>query len=58
VVKSCLPMLDRRVEKGWHCLFLRLVLFRLVLPRLQPGVVGPFPVMRCMVSQSLAAGGN
>jgi hypothetical protein len=41
---------NRRVEKLWHELFPRLVLFRLVAPPLQLRVVGPFPGMRCMVS--------
>jgi hypothetical protein len=46
------------VEKLWRRMFPGLVLFRLVVPHLQPGVVGPFPGMRCMVPQSFAAGGN
>jgi hypothetical protein len=47
-----------RAEKRWRGLFLGLVFFRLVAPPLQPGVVGPFPGMRCMVPQSFATGGN
>jgi hypothetical protein len=34
----------RRVEKWRRDLLSGLVLFRLVVPPLQPGVVGPYPV--------------
>jgi hypothetical protein len=39
-------------------LFARLVLFRLVAPTLQPGVVRPSLGMGCMLPQPFAAGGN
>jgi hypothetical protein len=38
--------------------FPRLVLFRLVAPLLQSGVVGSFLGTRCMVPQPFAADGN
>jgi hypothetical protein len=49
---------NRRLEKWWCGSFPGLVLFRLVLPHLQSGVVGPFHGMGCMVPQSFAIGGN
>jgi hypothetical protein len=58
VAKSCLPALNCRLEnrrRGWSS---GLILFRLVAPPLQPGVVGLFPGMGRMVPQSFAAGGN
>jgi hypothetical protein len=42
----------------WRNLFMGLVLFMLVVPPLQPGVVGPFAGMGCMVPQLFAAGAN
>jgi hypothetical protein len=47
-----------RVEKWWHGSFPRLVLFRLVDLPLQPGVVGLFSGMGCMVLQPFATWGN
>jgi hypothetical protein len=44
VVKSCLPMPIVGWKKHKHGLQLRLVLFRLVAPPLQPGVVGLYLV--------------
>jgi hypothetical protein len=58
VVKSRLPMLIVGQRSDGHGLFPKLVLFILVAPPLQPGVVGPFSVTRCMVPQRIAAGGN
>jgi hypothetical protein len=58
VVKSCLPALiiGWRSDGSGSCP--GLVLFRLVAPPLQPGVVGPFYGMGCIVPQPFAAGGN
>jgi hypothetical protein len=58
VVKSCLPVLIVERRSDDRRSFSGLVLFRLVAPPLQHGVVGPFPSMRCMVIQPFAAGGN
>jgi hypothetical protein len=58
VVKSCLPMLNRRVENRRRGRSSGLILFWLVAPPLQPRVVGLFPGMGCMVPQPFAARGN
>jgi hypothetical protein len=47
-----------RVEGSWCGSFLGLVLFRLVAPSLQLGVLGPSPSTGCMVSQPFAVRGN
>jgi hypothetical protein len=55
VVKSRLPALI----VGWRIdgrgSFSEFVLFRLVAPPLQPGMVGPFPDTGCIVPQPFAA---
>jgi hypothetical protein len=58
VVKSRLPTLIIGCISDGRGSFLGLVLFRLVTPPLQPGVVGPFSDTRCMAPQPFAAGGN
>jgi hypothetical protein len=58
VVKSRLPVLIIGWRSDDRGSFSGLVLFRLVAPLLQPGVVGPFPGMWCMVPQPFAVGGN
>jgi hypothetical protein len=58
VAKSCLPMLIIGWRSDGHGSFPGLVLFRLVAPPLQLGVVGSFPDTGCMVLQPFAAGGN
>jgi hypothetical protein len=57
VAKSRLPTLIVWWRSDDHGSFLRLVLFRLVVPPLQPGVE-PFSGTGCMVPQLFAAGGN
>jgi hypothetical protein len=47
-----------KLEKWWRGSFLRLVLFRLVAPPLQPGVVGPFPGTVCLVPRPFATRWN
>jgi hypothetical protein len=44
VAKSFLPLVVEMEKKVWCRLLPDLVLFRLVVPPLQPGVVGPFLV--------------
>jgi hypothetical protein len=58
VAKSCMSVLIVGLRSDGHRSFPGLVLSRLVAPPLQPGVVGPFPGMRCMVPQPFTAGGN
>jgi hypothetical protein len=58
VAKSCLPVLIVRRRSDGHRSFLGLILFRLVIPPLHPGVVGLFSGMGCMVPQPFVAGGN
>jgi hypothetical protein len=58
VVKLCLPVLIAGWRSDGHGSFSGLVLFRLVAPPLQPGVVGLFPSMGCMVPQLFTTGGN
>jgi hypothetical protein len=58
VAKYHLPKLIVRWRSDGHRSFPRLVLFRLVSPHIQPGVVGLFPGMGCIVLQPFAAGGN
>jgi hypothetical protein len=58
VMKSYMPTLNHRVENRRHGWYLGLILFRLVAPPLQSGVVGPFPGTGCMVPQSFVVGGN
>jgi hypothetical protein len=58
VVKSRLPALIIGWRSDGHRSFPRLVLFRLVVPPIQPGVVRLFPSMECMVPQPFAVGGN
>jgi hypothetical protein len=48
----------RRVEKWRRDLLLRLVLFGLVAPPLQPGVVGPYPVHGVWFSSRLPLEGT
>jgi hypothetical protein len=57
-VKSHLPVLIIGWRSDGRGSFPGLVLFSLVAPPLQPGVVGSFPGTGCMVPQSFAAGGN
>jgi hypothetical protein len=58
VVKSCLPVLIVGQRSDGRRSFLGLVLFILVAPPLQPGVVGPFSGMGRMVPHQFATGGN
>jgi hypothetical protein len=42
----------------WRELLLGLILFKLVIPHLQPGVVRSYPVRGVLVPQPLVAGTN
>jgi hypothetical protein len=57
LVTSYLPTLNCRVEKQQCAWSSGLILFWLVDPPLQPGVVGSFLVMGCMVPYAFTAGG-
>jgi hypothetical protein len=58
VAKSHLPVLIIWWRSDGRGSFPGLALFRLMVPPLQPGVVGPFSGMGCMAPQPFAAGGN
>jgi hypothetical protein len=55
VLKSCLPALIVGWRSDGRGSLLGLVLFRLVAPPIQPGVVGSFPGTGCMVPQPFTA---